>query len=119
MRVCSVAGCPEFYPRAEGTRCTKHRVAADKARGSSRDRGYNTRGHQIFRAAVLAADPICVMCGKAQATVADHYPRSRKELIALGLNANDPRYGRGLDKRCHDQSTAVEQPGGFNARPNS
>ena len=116
MRVCSVAGCPEFYPRGEGTRCPKHRVAADKARGNSTERGYATRGHKTFRAAVLERDPICVLCGKQQSNVADHYPQSRKELLALGLNPNDPRYGRGLDKRCHDQSTAREQPGGWNAR---
>jgi 5-methylcytosine-specific restriction protein A len=49
-----------------------------------------------------------------EATVADHYPHSRKELIELGLNPNDPQYGRGLDKQCHDQETAIHQRGGWN-----
>ena len=116
MRICSTPGCPEMYPRGEGTRCIKCRAIADKRRGTSTERGYNTRAHRTFRNAVLEADPICVICNKAQATVADHYPRSRKELLELGMNANAPQYGRGLCKRCHDKATAVEQPGGWNAR---
>ena len=60
-------------------------------------------------------DPICVLCDVALSTVADHYPLSRKELIDQGLNPNDPMHGRGLDKLCHDRSTAVEQPGGWAA----
>jgi 5-methylcytosine-specific restriction protein A len=116
MRVCSVPGCPELY---DGThsRCPNHRKQADKARGTARDRGYNTPGHRAFRAAVLAKHPICVLCNRALSTVADHYPRSRKELIAQGLNPNDPDAGRGLCKPCHDRHTAQAQPGGWNARP--
>lgn len=115
MRVCSVHGCPTLYPATEGSRCPQHRREADKARGTSKDRGYNTPGHRAFRAAVLARDPICVLCTQAISTVADHYPLSRKELIAQGLNPNDPDAGRGLCKHCHDTETAQHQPGGWNA----
>lgn len=115
MRVCSVHGCPTLYPASEGSRCPTHRKAADRARGTASDRGYNTPGHHAFRAAVLTRDPICVLCHRALSTVADHYPRSRKELIELGLNPNDPAAGRGLCKPCHDTETAHNQPGGFNA----
>ena len=117
MRVCSTPGCATIFARTEGSRCLKHRVQAETLRGTSTQRGYTSRAHQRFRTHVLNADPICVNCGIAQATIADHYPQSRKDLLALGLNANDPRYGRGLCKRCHDRSTAAEQPGGWNARP--
>lgn len=113
MRVCSVPGCPTIYPRTEGTRCAEHRRQADRTRGN---RGYATKGHRTFRTAVIRRDPICVICNIAAATVADHHPRSRKELIALGMNPNDPRHGRGLCKKCHDRSTAREQPGGWNRR---
>jgi 5-methylcytosine-specific restriction protein A len=113
MRVCSQPGCPTIYPTSEGTRCAEHRRAADRARGTARDRGYTTPGHQAFRTAVLHRDPICVLCRRAFSTVADHYPRSRKELIELGLNPNDPHAGRGLCKPCHDTSTAEHQPGGW------
>jgi 5-methylcytosine-specific restriction protein A len=63
---------------------------------------------------VLDRDPICVLCELAVSTVADHYPHSRRELIALHLDPDDPQYGRGLCKRCHDTETATNQPGGWN-----
>ena len=114
MRVCSTAGCPTLYDTPH-SRCPQHRKQADKARGTSRDRGYNTPGHRTFRAAVLARDPICVLCRRALATVADHYPISRRDLIELGRNPNHPDAGRGLCKPCHDTETAQHQPGGWNA----
>lgn len=114
MRVCSVPGCPTIYPTNEGSRCPTHRKEADKARGTATQRGYNTKGHQAFRTAVLTRDPICVACHQRPSTVADHWPRSRAELIKAGLNPNDPQYGRGLDKQCHDRETANHQPGGWN-----
>ncbi|MFV2094839.1 hypothetical protein ACFHW1_05020 [Micromonospora sp. LOL_014] len=49
-------------------------------------------------------------------TVADHWPRDRRELVAAGLDADDPQYGRGLCARCHNQHTAVAQPGGWHSR---
>lgn len=114
MRVCSVPGCPEIYPRTQGTRCPQHRAQADKARGTATQRGYNSRGHRQFRTAVLIRDMICVLCTVRPATVADHYPRSRKQLEDLGLNPNDPTHGRGLCHDCHSKQTAQHQPGGFN-----
>lgn len=113
MRVCSVSGCPNLYPSTEGSRCVTHRRAASNARG---DRGYGTAGHKRFRRQVLERDPVCVLCGLQFSSVADHHPMSRKELIERGLDPNDPKHGRGLDKRCHDRETAKNQPGGFNAR---
>jgi len=62
---------------------------------------------------VLARDPICVACYSARSTVADHYPLDKRELIARDMDDNDPQYGRGLCKRCHDQHTAEAQPGGW------
>lgn len=114
MRVCSVHGCPEVYPKAEGSRCLTHRRDADRARGS---RGYATKGHRAFRTAVIQRDPICVLCRLRPSTVADHHPYSRRDLIEAGLNPNDPRHGRGLCKPCHDSETARHQPGGWNQRP--
>lgn len=115
MRVCSVPGCPEIYEGKE-SRCPQHRAASDRSRGTATQRGYNSAGHQAFRNAVLTRDPICVICDVRHSTIADHHPMSRKELIAAGLNPNDPQYGRGLCKPCHDRETAKHQPGGFNTR---
>lgn len=112
MRVCSVAGCPTIY-EGKSTRCPTCQTKADQARGTATHRGYNSAGHQAFRRAVLRRDPICVECQQRQSTVADHYPRSRKELISLNLNPNNPAYGRGLCATCHNQETARNQPGGW------
>jgi 5-methylcytosine-specific restriction protein A len=115
MRVCSTPSCPTIYDGRE-SKCPTHRKQADTARGTASERGYNTRGHRAFRVAVLTRDYICVMPGcLAFATVADHYPRSKRELIDAGLNSNDPQYGRGLCHRCHSIETAQHQPGGWHA----
>lgn len=111
MRVCNVHGCGTMYPASEGGRCPAHRLEARRARVSNTV--YSTRGHRTFRDAVLTRDVVCVACEVALATVADHYPRTRIELVELGLNANDPQHGRGLCARCHNKWTAVTSPGGF------
>lgn len=115
MRVCSQPGCPTIYD-GTASRCPAHRKQAEQAH-SRKGKGYKTKAHLIgFRAAVLRRDPICVLCGVAQSTDADHYPTSRVDLIDQGLNPNDPVYGRGLCHPCHSRSTSHEQPGGWNAR---
>lgn len=113
MRVCSVHGCPEMYDPKHGSRCPTHTAQADQRRGTAAQRGYAGKGHRTFRSAVLRRDPICVLCHARQATVADHYPRSRKELVAFHLDPNNPGFGRGLCKSCHDMETAINQPGGW------
>lgn len=123
LRVCSRPGCPTLTDTGRCPACT---TVADQRRGTATQRGYTSRGHQRFRTAVLLRDPICVCdmdCPHhlgtteclALATVADHWPVSRRDLIAQGLNPNNPDAGRGLCKTCHDRSTAREQPGGWNA----
>lgn len=113
MKVCNVHGCPELF-NGPGGRCPTHTRQADRGRGTPTQRGYTSAGHQQFRGDVLTRDPICTNCHQAFSTIADHYPRSRRELIELHLNPNDPQYGRGLCKPCHDHSTAQHQPGGWN-----
>lgn len=109
------ARCPEIVPVGT-TLCPDCQRKADKQRGTSSERGYNSRGHQLFRQAVLAKHPICQICFTRASTDADHYPMSRKELLAAGLDPNDPSRGRGLCHACHSSSTAREQPGGWNIR---
>lgn len=111
LKVCNKAGCPELTDQG---RCQAHRRQADQERRPGGN-PYNTAGHQAFRSEVLARDPICVLCRKARATIADHYPRARRELVRLSLDPDDPQHGRGLCKRCHDTETAEHQPGGWNA----
>ena len=110
-RVCSTPGCGTIHP--ERGQCAACRAKGDRKR---RPKGnpYTTRGHQSFREAVLARDPICVLCLRARANVADHHPLDREQLIARGLDPNDPQYGRGLCERCHNSKTARDH--GFGKR---
>ncbi|PJN24049.1 holin [Kitasatospora sp. CB02891] len=110
LTVCSVPGCPEYT--AAG-RCDDHRREADARRGTARQRGYG-RGHEAFRRAVLARDPVCVLCCTAPSLHADHHPLSRRELVDAGLDPDEPKRGRGLCQPCHSRETAQHQPGGWN-----
>lgn len=115
-KVCSAPGCPTIH-KNPGAKCDEHKKEADRQHWANTT-GYNTAGHRnVFRPAVLTRDPICVIPGCNQPSeVADHYPRSRKELIELHLNPDDPQYGRGLCTLHHNQETAINQPGGWNQR---
>lgn len=121
FRVCSTPGCPTIH-EATG-RCADCRRKAEQARRGGRN-PYSSRGHQRFRSAVLARNPRCVCpgdcgdhrgwCGK-RATVADHFPLERDELIAQGLNPNGAEHGRGVCASCHSKKTARTRPGGWHA----
>jgi len=105
-----------------------HNRQAENARGTTGDRGYSTPGHRKFRKAVLRRDPFCKCEGEdchpedpetgaclRVSTVADHWPKSRKQLLAERLDPNDPICGRGLCASCHSRETARnrDQRGGF------
>lgn len=100
--------------------CAACKKAAELARGSATERGYDQIHRSRFRAGVLAANPNCVICLAfgltTPATVADHHPLSRRQLVKRGLDPNDPRHGRGLCEDCHNRETAHNQPGGWNKR---
>lgn len=111
-RVCSKPGCPTTYD-GEQSRCPEHLKAAKKTHWED-TKVYKSPGHREFRRLVLDRDPICVLCKIRASIVADHYPKSRKDLIALGFDPDDPRFGRGLCRGCHNSETAANQPGGWN-----
>jgi 5-methylcytosine-specific restriction protein A len=126
LRVCPTPGCPEL---TTGGRCDAHTQAAEHHRGPARSRGYGRQHERRFRPAVLRRDPLCVCTGGccpnhqhgppsclAPSTVADHWPRSRRELATAGGDPNDPANGRGLCAPCHNHHTAHAQPGGWNTR---
>ena len=112
LKACPTSGCASL---TRGGRCQACRAKADRDRRPDGN-PYSTRGHQGFRSVVLDRDQICTMCGVAWSTVADHYPVERRDLVAQGLDPNDPDRGRGLCKPCHDTHTASTSPGGWNAR---
>lgn len=123
-KVCSTPGCPNLIDH--GSKCASCSKAAERKR---RPRGnpYSNPGHRRFRREVLARDPLCVCpgaiglggCGRHEglcgnpSSVADHYPYERGELIEMGRNPDDPEFGRGLCKACHDRKTAKTRPFGF------
>lgn len=111
-RPCSKCGQPVIRSGL----CQRHYTQADRARGTSTARGYDRAHRDEFRAPVLeAANYQCAICGD-RANQADHYPRTRKQLIADGENPNDPKHGRALCARHHHQYTASYAPG-FAGKP--
>jgi len=124
MRTCPRPGCPTLVEAGTGA-CAQHQRSDDRARGTRQQRGYGVAHEKRFRHGVLSRDPLCVCIEQAHghgtqclaaSTVADHWPRDKRELIALGLDDHDPTHGRGLCKPCHDRHTASAQPGGWNAQ---
>ena len=115
LKVCTATGCPELVPAGTG-RCPEHARAADHARGTAGQRGYDHRHRARFRRLVLARDPICQRCKRDVSVHADHWPVDRRTLVLRGEDPNDPKHGRGLCHRCHSMDTAEAQPGGWNAR---
>lgn len=120
---CPTPGCPEVTPPGQG-RCQDCKAEAEQRRGTAKQRGYGKAHRSRFREGVLARDCYCVcrgcdshagLCAKPS-TVADHHPLSRRELVAQGMDPDNPNNGRGLCESCHNKSTAKLQPGGWNAR---
>ncbi|MFD5081872.1 holin [Kitasatospora sp. NPDC058406] len=119
--VCTVPGCPTI---TDSGRCPAHRAEADRARGTTTQRGYGQQHRTRFRPGVLARDPLCVCtaqdhghgapCGQPSRH-ADHHPLSRRDLVDAGHDPDDPAHGRGLCHSCHSRETAAHQPGGWNA----
>lgn len=107
---CSVPGCSELTPR--GGRRQKHTREANADRASRGGAVCTTRWQRIRRA-YLYANPWCVLCGQL-ANVADHFPLSRRELIARkDPNPDAAKHLRPLCVACHNRETARNQPGGF------
>lgn len=121
LRPCATPGCPALVPKGT-SRCGDCQATSRSRQRAARDpitnAHYKTAGHRRFRRAVLARDPVCVLqlpgC-TLMATDADHWPVSLRELLAAGLNPNDPANGRGLCHSCHAKETARLQGGGWHA----
>jgi 5-methylcytosine-specific restriction protein A len=112
LRVCPTARCPNL---TDGGRCVDCRAKASRLRGSASSRGYGTAWARRRRA-YLVRHPICTLCPR-QATVADHHPISRRDLVDAGVPDPDADHRlRPLCTPCHASETARNQPGGWNAR---
>ena len=115
QKPCPTPRCPELTAGGPCAACTAKR---EQQRGTAAQRGYGRSHVKRFRPAVLAKNHgLCVLCSIAAATVADHWPRSRRELELAGLDPNDPAHGRPLCSHCHSVETARLQPGGWATGP--
>ena len=82
-------------------------------RQTSAQAGYTGTWAQRWRLPYLRDHPRCVLCQRA-ATVPDHYPRTRKQLVAASVhNPDAAQYLRALCAACHNRETARLQPGGW------
>nr|DAT23874.1 MAG TPA: HNH endonuclease bacteriophage, HNH Endonuclease, DNA.52A [Caudoviricetes sp.] len=116
LKPCPTPGCPALIPPTTRAcpECLK------RVRHTTDTKPYTSVGHRKARAKLLALHPYCQCEGcKAhkglctqKATVADHFPLERFELIAEGKDPNDTRFMRALCKQCHDIKTAATRPAG-------
>lgn len=120
FKVCSCIGCdahkgncPELVPTGRCDPCARE---AERKRGTASSRGYGSYWYRVIRPKYLVAHPICCLC-QGPASVPDHYPLGRRELVARGVRDPDAWHRlRPLCKPCHDIETPKHQPGGWNVR---
>jgi 5-methylcytosine-specific restriction protein A len=95
--------------------CPVHPITRppDVKRENSYRRGYGGKAWHRARAIVLRRDPLCTAgpdlapdgCDNPS-TRADHYPRSRRQLLEAGVpDPDDPDLMRGLCESCHNRHT--------------
>jgi 5-methylcytosine-specific restriction protein A len=113
LRPCTTPGCPGRTPdgrcpACRDTRQTNPRLRAEK----TAERGYDAPWRRR-RLDYLTDHPVCALCHRA-ATIADHHPISRRDLVARGDPDPDaPHHLRPLCRTCHDRATGRHQPGGW------
>ncbi len=107
---CRVGGCPHMRP------CPVHpaRKREDR-RPPASVRGYDYTW-KVKRDQFIKDNPICEDCGRPS-VVPDHYPKSRRQLLAEGIADPDlPQYLRPRCWSCHSARTAREDGGYGNGR---
>lgn len=110
-RPCTTPGCPH---KADSGRCDGCR-ASKKKLYRTRSREHNDYGPRwpARRLDYLLNHPACVLC-RRRADVPDHWPRSRRQLVAAGvLDPDADEHLRPLCTSCHNRQTAANQPGGW------
>jgi 5-methylcytosine-specific restriction protein A len=106
---CSQPGCSAL---TNGGPCDDHKRQRESQRDGTSS-AYKTTRWQRIRKRFLYLNPWCLLCAQ-QACVADHWPVSRRDLVAKGEADPDAfKHLRPLCVSCHNQETARNQPGGF------
>lgn len=101
---CIEKGCPRL---TQGTRCDRHQLERDRELDGRRTgphlRGGQTAKDREWAEQVLARDPVCRMCRRRKATVADHIIPIRD-----GGARFDLKNGQGLCRPCHSGPKQAE-----------
>lgn len=104
--------CRSTYTPGRGCPTCAARTARDRPKPFA----YDSPDWKATRAGFLANNPACCLCGR-RARVADHWPKSRRELVQAGVPDPDGWHRlRPLCRPCHGKETARNQPSGWNAR---
>ena len=102
LRPCLHPGCGALVVRG---RCDRHAVQErneyDFRRGSSAARGYDARWRRL-RERILSEEPLCRICGRAEAKHVDH-------IVPKARGGTDDRDNlQPLCHSCHSRKTAEE-----------
>lgn len=107
LHPCGHPGCPRLI-EAGKKYCEEHRVEhRDEEIRPGRKNGnlYNTARWQKLRRVVIAAHPVCQVCGKAAADTVDHIVPHRGNPDLFWDIGNL----QALCKQCHDKKTWTEE----------
>ena len=112
--ICSVPGCPEdAETNGKCSKCLAEvRQRTDRRRGGGRARGYDKKWARTRRR-YLETNPVCEEHDCTEEATDVHH---RDGLGPKGPRGHDPANLQALCHSHHSQVTALEQPGGFNAR---
>lgn len=104
---CSAPRCDAAVPAGAGPRCPAHDTRPPDRRPSAARRGYDRQWRR--RRPARLAGRACIDCG-APAEVPDHWPLSRRELVALGVaDPDDERWTVPRCVPCHNRRSARER----------
>ena len=106
-KVCSYPGCRALIVNA--ARCPTHEVhgwVPDRDRGTRQERGYDKTWLKL-RAMVLANEPLCRVCGTAEAMHVDHIVPLSRGGSRLDMDNLQP-----ICVACHATKTGTEKRGG-------
>jgi 5-methylcytosine-specific restriction protein A len=110
-RRCAAPGCGAHSTSPRG-RCPKHLRKQPSAVAAEYDDHWARR----VRLPYLVANPACVLCGHL-ATVADHWPDSRTQLVGSRVTDPDAWHRlRPLCVPCHGRETLKHQPSAWQYR---
>lgn len=107
LRPCATPGCPALV---EHGHCAGHATVREQARGTARQRGYDTTWARYSRRR-LHQFPFCVRCGRL-AEVTDH-------IVPIRLAPErrlDPTNHQSLCADCNRRKN-IEEEGGFGREP--